>query len=408
MWSDDVRRRGASQPPVRVTRAWPRARVLQAGAAGTAVKRTPWAAGVRPSRHLTLSPAAPPVPQQRRLGARQPRITLHLAGSMEQADREPPDRARTEPPIPSPAAAHSRQPGGEPEWSPPHDAVEIAGSRVASEPAPNLFVVACAVAAVGLIAVIAYVVTRHSGSARDGGALPPSPHARTLSTPVQQAETWLAANVAADTPLCADRAVVAQLGKAGFTALDSCRPDASLDHDRFIVSTPDIRTAIAHGLAAIVGQRASLAVAVFGTGAERVEVRMVVPGAQSALSARLTRDLHERALAAAALLHNPRVTLSAGARAALRRGELDMRAATLLALLTARIPVRVDTVMTRPPEAAAGLPARSIAVSVSDPAALTATARLLTGDYVPALVTTAGNGTRLDWPVGLAPNAGVG
>jgi hypothetical protein len=135
---------------------------------------------------------------------------------------------------------------------------------------------------------------------------------------------------------------------------------------------------------------------------------MIVPGAQAALSTRLTRDLHERALAAAALLHNPRVTATAGARAALRRGQLDMRAATLLALLTARTPVRIDTITSRPPEEAAGRPARSVTLSVADPAALAATTHMLTGDYTPALVTTASGSTRLDWPVGLAPNAGLG
>ena len=85
-----------------------------------------------------------------------------------------------------------------------------------------------------------------------------------------------------------------------------------------------------------------------------------------------------------------------------------MRAATLLALLAARTPVRVDTILIRPSEQAAERPARSITVSVTDPAALTATTRMLTGDYIPALVTAAAGGTRLDWPVGLTPNAGLG
>lgn len=173
---------------------------------------------------------------------------------------------------------------------------------------------------------------------------------------MQLAETWVTANVAANTPLCANRALAAQLGEAGFTAVSSCRPDGRWGANRFVVSTPDLRAAIARSPAGAVGQRASLPVAVFGTGAARVDVRMVVPGAQAALSARITRDNHERALAAAALLHNPRVTATAGARTALHRGQLDMRAATLLALLAARTPVPVDTIMIRPPEAAAGRP----------------------------------------------------
>jgi hypothetical protein len=401
MWSDGVRRR----------------RVLRDSTLGTALERTRRVAGARPSpsRDVTLGRGASSVPRQRLLAAREPRITLlYLAGSPEQAYRQPPDRAGSGPPIPRLTASQSQQPGGEPEWY--RVAVELSRPPVVTEtPAtimgrvPKPIVVACIVAAAGLICggISAYLLTRHGGSAPIGGALPSSAHIRTISTPVQQAETWITANVAADTPLCADRAVAAQLREAGFTAASSCRPNGTSEENRFVVSTPDIRAAVAGSLAAA-GQGASLPVAVFGGSAERVEVRIVVPGAQAALSARLARDLDERALAAAALLHNPRITATASARAALRQGQLDIRAATLLALLAARTPFQVDTIMIRPPEQAAGRPVRSITVSVTDPAALTATTRMLTDDYIPTLVTAAAGGTRLDWPVGLAPNAGPG
>jgi len=360
-------------------------------------------AGVRPSRDMTLL-AASSVPAQRQLAAREPRITLHLAGSAAQTDREPPNRARSESSIPRPAAGQSRQAGGEPEWYEP----DAPGTIVGRVPKPIL--VACTVAVAGLVAgITAYLVPRDGGSAHVGGAVPSSAHGRTVNTAVQQAETWVTANVAADTPLCADPALVHQLGKSGFTAVSRCRPHDWGNENRFVVSTPDIRAAVAGSLAAAVRRRASLPVAVFGSGPARVEVRMVVPGTQAALSARIARDMRERALAAAALLHNPRVTATAAAGTAVHRGQLDMRAATLLALLAARTPVRIDTITIRPPEAAAGRPARSITLSVTDPAALTATTRMLTGDYVPARMTAvAGGATRLDWRVGLAPNAGFG
>lgn len=408
MWSDEIPSRGRRRL---------RGRVLRDSAVGTAVERTRRVAGVRPSRDVILGRAASSVLPQRQMVARQPRITLHLAGSTGQSHPEAPDPARFGSSIWRAAAEQSRQPGGEQERALSRVAVELSRLPVVTEPpgtivgrVPKPIVVARVVAVAGLIAagITAYIVTRPGGSAHVGGALPSSAHARTVGPPVQQAETWVKANVAANTPLCADRALVVQLGEAGFTAVSSCRRDGGWGENRFVVSTPDIRAAIEGNLAATVGQTSSLPVAVFGTGAERVEVRMVVPGAQAALSARVARDLHERALAAAALLHNPRVTAAAGARTALRRGQLDMRAATLLALLAARTPVRVDTIVIRPPEAAAGRPARSITVSVTDRAALTATTRMLTGDYIPAFVTAGGGATRLDWGVGLAPNAGFG
>lgn len=407
MWSDGVRSRGGSRLPARLVGARIRGRVIRDSARGTLLERTRRVAGVRPSRDVTLGRAASARRRRRLLGARHPRITLLLAGSAEQVDWEPTDRAVSEPPIRRPAAGPSRQPGGEPEWSRPGVAAEVLPPLVETEPFPDLFLVACIVVAAGLIAgVLAYLVRGEDASTPGGGALPSSAPAQTGS--VQQAETWIRTNVAANTPVCGDPAIVTQLGQAGFTAVSSCRANGSLNNDRFVVSTPDIRAAIAGRLAAAAGQRASLPVAAFGTGAERVDVRMILPGAQASLAARLMRDQHERALAAAALLHNPRVTATASARVALRRGQLDMRAATLLALLTARTPVRIDTITSRPPEEAAGRPARSVTLSLTDPAALTATTHMLTGDYAPALVRTASGGTRLDWPVGLAPNAGLG
>jgi hypothetical protein len=424
MWPNNVRRRGASQLPARrVAGARRPGRALRDNAVATPVERTHRVAGVRPSRAVTRGGAAPSLPPQRQLAARQPHITMHLAGSTGHAHRVPPDRALSEPSIRRPAAGQSRQLRGapdwyEPEWSRPGVAVELVRAPVVTEPLPTIvrrvpkpIAVACVVAVAGLITggVTAYLLTRHGGSARVGSARPSSAHARTVSTPVQQAETWVTTNVAADTPLCADRVVAAHLGRAGFTAVSTCRPDDRWDKNRFLVSTPDIHAAIAGSLAAEVEQKASLPVAVFGAKTERVEVRMVVPGAQAALSARLARDVHERAFAAATLLRNPAVTATASARAALGRGQLDLRAAPLLALLAARTPVRVDTITIRPPEAAAGRPARSITISVTDPAALTATTRTLTGDYIPELVTAAGGGaTRLDWAVGLAPNPDLG
>jgi hypothetical protein len=182
------------------------------------------------------------------------------------------------------------------------------GRRV---PKPILVASIVAVAVLIIGGTTAYLLTRNGGSAPVGGAPPSSAHARTVNTPVRQTETWITANVAADTPVCGDQAVAAQLGKAGYTAASTCRPDGSFGENRFVVSTPDIRAAIAVSLAAAVRQRASLPMAVFGTGAERVTVRMVVPGAQTALAARLAHDLHDRALAAAALLHNRKLTAAA-------------------------------------------------------------------------------------------------
>ena len=93
-----------------------------------------------------------------------------------------------------------------------------------------------------------------------------------------------------------------------------------------------------------------------------------------------------------------------GPRAVLRGGQLDMRAATVLALLATKTDVHVTGLALDQPEAAAGRPVRRATLSLRDTSALAETLRMLPLAYAPSDRSAPVGGSReLTWSVGLAP-----
>ncbi len=235
----------------------------------------------------------------------------------------------------------------------------------------------------------------------------PVPEPTVSSLPVAQAESWLRANLARGTPLSADPRVAFDLGLHGFTATHAVEADGrgtqSWDTDDFVVSTPTIRDVISRSLERAAARTSTELVAVFGRAADRVEVRMIVHANASSLDERLANDARDRAAAGSALMRNPHVTLDAALCTPLGKGELDLRAAAVLALLATKTDVRITKIVTDRSEAAAGRPARTLTLTLRDADALATTLRTLPGAYAPASVRKADAGTRLEWSVGLAP-----
>jgi hypothetical protein len=96
------------------------------------------------------------------------------------------------------------------------------------------------------------------------------------------------------------------------------------------------------------------------------------------------RDTHDRRAAGRALLANPRVTTDPRLFAALRDGQLDIRAATVLALLATNADVHVIRLALDQPEAAAGRPVRRVTLSLRNTSALAQTLRMLPHQYAPS------------------------
>jgi hypothetical protein len=297
------------------------------------------------------------------LGAREPPVTLHVAG----------------------AAARSYH------RTAPREPVSLGARRAV--------VAVCAAVVLVAVSVGVYITTRGSPPHR----APPRPSLVAANTPVRQAEAWIKASISRDAPLSAEASVAATLGAEGFSA-HSFPAAGPWYADRFLVSTPAIRTDVRLSLAASTGWISSVPVAVFGPAAGRVEVRMIVPGSGSSLEARMARDAHDRVAAGRALLANPRVTADPGPQAVLGGGRLDMRAAAVLALLATKTDVHVARVALDKSEAAAGRPVRTVALSLRKASVLAETLRMLPQAYAPSDISGPVGGSReLTWSVGLAP-----
>lgn len=313
-------------------------------------------------------PARTPTPrtQRRLLGAREPQFTTYRSAT---AARRPVLQVRSRPRLWSPGPVR-RAAGG-----------------------------ACTALAALAAGGIAYLLTP--------GPSPQSLAPGTVATDsvVQQAETWIEANLSRQSPLTADANVADALAVAGFTT-DKFPAAGRWNADRIVVSTPAVHSEITRHLAASAARISSVPVAVFGPATRQVEVRMIVSGSASSLEHRMARDARDRLAAGKALLANRRLTADPQPRQVLRAGGLDLRATAVLTLLAAKADVHVTRLGLDTPEAAAGSPARTVTLSLRSWKSLTETLRMLPPAYAPSdIAATFGGYRELTWSVGLAPAA---
>jgi hypothetical protein len=154
--------------------------------------------------------------------------------------------------------------------------------------------------------------------------------------------------------------------------------------------------------------QSSLPIAVFGSGPDQVVVRQVSTTSAAASAARRAADGQTRRTAERQLLINPAVRASGSARAALAAGALDLRAATVLALMANASHVKLLSVNVNVPERAAGLPARSVDVQADAGADMQATVSSLPPLYRPISDTQLPNGThRMVWAIDPEPPAAL-
>lgn len=227
----------------------------------------------------------------------------------------------------------------------------------------------------------------------------------TLAT-FARAQTWMATNLARSARIGVDATAAHQLAGTRRANIDLLSGDGTdWPSDTHILATPELRTEAA-GNPAIAGALASSRpIAAFGTGAARVEVREVAAEGATALERRWRQDVTDRVAAGAGLLRNPRVQEDPAPRAVLQRGGLDLRAMVLVGLLADNTDVRIVSITSDPAEAAAGMPARRVRMSIASPArSLAATLATMPPTYRPSSVAVLPEGARqLAWPVAMAP-----
>jgi hypothetical protein len=197
-----------------------------------------------------------------------------------------------------------------------------------------------------------------------------------------------------------DEATAQRLLGAGRAAVQT-DPAAWRSAD-YVVETPRLRAEASTSSPLRAALDSEAPVAKFGRGGDQVVVARLLPDGQTAEA-----DVTDRRTAGSQLLQNPHVQISAAARGAFASGVVDLRAATLLALMAQNGDVTVRAVERVPAEDAAGLPVRQLVLSFADPSAVADVLARLPASYRPSAVTGSNTSCRLTWPVQVPPLTSV-
>lgn len=123
-----------------------------------------------------------------------------------------------------------------------------------------------------------------------------------------------------------------------------------------VIATPAVRAMFGNRLATVYAPQA---LASFGTGQDRIDVRAVAPDGAGAYRTALAADVSARRAAGLQLLADPRVTAQPSARADLAAGRVDARLLITLAAMARNEQVNVVSFGDSGPGAGPGTPLRS-------------------------------------------------
>lgn len=221
---------------------------------------------------------------------------------------------------------------------------------------------AVALAAAAVLAVTLYPRSHPVAAARSGGVAAAT-EAR------DQAASWVADNVGHNILVACDELACEDLAQHGFPAsglsvLQSTAPD--LYGSQVIVATASVRSQFGRQLADVFAPEV---LASLGTGANRIDIRVIAAHGPAAFRAAMEADLRARRSAGAQLLARSTVTASAQARSALAAGEVDSRLLTMLAFVASQQPIDIVRFGGAARGATAGVPLRIADLAAADPAA---------------------------------------
>ncbi len=193
----------------------------------------------------------------------------------------------------------------------------------------------------------------------------------------QQAAAWVAAQVSHSAVVSCDPEMCAALQARGFPAGDlMALGPAAADPlgSAVIVATETVRSEFGSRLTSVY---APDAVASFGSGAARVDVRVYAAGGAAAYLGALRADEQARRSVGSQLLRNPRISAAPAARRELADGEVDSRLLITIATLAGQGPVSIAAFGDSGPGASPGMPLR-LAELASPPGAK--------GGYLPSVL----------------------
>jgi hypothetical protein len=210
---------------------------------------------------------------------------------------------------------------------------------------------------------LAFLLTRHAVASP--AAHRPRTGPTTAAAVRDRAASWVANQVSPTTTVSCDRVMCQTLKARGVPAgsVLELRPGKAAPlRSGVIVVTSTVRT--------MVGSRhmtadAPVAIASFGSGNMRIDIREIAPHGAAAYSSALRADIRARKLGGTLLLDSPLVTMSATARRQLAAGQVDARLLVVIVSLAAHRPVSIVAFGDLPPGASPGIPLRSADLSAA-------------------------------------------
>jgi hypothetical protein len=250
-----------------------------------------------------------------------------------------------------------------------------------------------AVAAMALGALVTLAFT-HAGqrqpasAAASNAAADAAPSSNLLQAAAanrSQAAVWIAQQVLPGTVIGCDAEMCSALEAAKVPAgslyvLQPTTPDPL--NSVVVVATPAVRSQFGSRLASVYAPEL---IASFGTGAERIDVRYVVPDGAAAFEASLASDRATRIAAGKQLLNNKNVRASAQASGALLAGNVDPRLLVTLSALAHKMPVQLVIFDDSSPGASSTVPLRGAEIGTMTSAGLSAMLAFLAAQQTPYL-----------------------
>lgn len=209
----------------------------------------------------------------------------------------------------------------------------------------------------------------HPGSPGAGAAGGQRIAAETVAR--KDAAAWIASQVGGNIIVACDAVMCSDLAQDKFPAgnLNVLQPTSPDPYGSvLVIATADIRNQFGSRLASVYAPEV---IASFGTGTNRIDIRVVAKQGPAAFRTALRADLAARRSTGTELLHNNRVTASPSARALLAAGRVDLRLLATIGFLAGQQPVDIAGFATSAPGGSAGLPLRFAYLAASNPAAHT-------------------------------------
>ncbi len=213
---------------------------------------------------------------------------------------------------------------------------------------------------------------------------------------------WMNRVIPLDARIVTDSTFGRVLSTSGFNSVAAPGSSAStgIEQAEYLVETKQVRTAASTDPMIRRVRDWSVPVAMFGSAADRVVVRKISPVRPNVLAARRAADSRARVKAERQLLANPAVRADGTAADALRRGELDLRSATVLVIVASSNALDLEQVIADKAETAAGLPAHEVVVRTTPVDGVQSVLQALPPSYRPIRTRElAGGSTRITWAI---------